>query len=56
MQVLVGVDIGTTNIKANAFTLKGEEVYRINKKNKIIEHKGKEDFDITYIKNIILDL
>jgi len=56
MQVLVGVDIGTTNIKANAFTLKGEEVYRINKKNKIIEHKGKEDFDITYIKNIIHEM
>ena len=56
MQVLVGIDIGTTNIKAIAFNTLGEQQYSINKKNKIIEYDSKEDFDYAYIENTILNM
>ncbi len=49
MKVLVGIDIGTTNIKVNAFSKEREELFSASYKNKLIEVNPGYDLDGDYI-------
>ena len=56
MDVLVGIDIGTTNIKTIAITPEGNIIYETSKKNKVIENQGYIDLDGEYIFNSIIKM
>ena len=54
MEALVGIDIGTTNIKVIAFSMEGKPLVVLTKKNLIFEENGYLDFDGDLIfKNVI---
>jgi len=54
MKVLVGIDIGTTNIKVNAFSREGKELFSASYKNKLIEINPGYDIDGDYIFKMVL--
>ncbi len=54
MKSIIGIDIGTTNIKITAFSLMGKQLYSFSKKNKIYDSKDGYDFDKEYIFSCVL--
>jgi xylulokinase len=57
MEAIVGVDIGTTNIKVMAFSTQGEPLAAYNRKNNIYEDQPKQyDFDGQYIFDSVLEM
>ncbi|AZO94282.1 hypothetical protein D7D81_06550 [Halocella sp. SP3-1] len=54
VKALVGIDIGTTNIKVIAFSVEGKPLITLSRKNVICEENGYFDFDGNYIfKNVL---
>ena len=49
MSAIVGIDIGTTNIKVIAFSKEGKTILALNKKNIIYKSNGYFDLDGEYI-------
>ena len=56
MQAIVGIDIGTSNIKVTAFDFQGGPIYSTSRQNKILEQKNHYDLDGTYIIDQILEM
>ncbi len=56
MQAIVGIDIGTSNIKVTAFDFQGTPIYSTSRQNKIIEKGSYFDLDGTYIVNQVLEM
>jgi len=56
MKCIVGIDIGTTNIKVVAFSKNGEPVYSTSRKNKIFNSKYGYEIDIIYIFNKVFEM
>ncbi|MFW6380906.1 MAG: FGGY-family carbohydrate kinase [Bacillota bacterium] len=56
MQAIVGIDIGTTNIKVNAFDTGGNPLYSTSRHNRVIEQGNQYDLDGSYIMEQVLEM
>ena len=56
MQAIVGIDIGTSNIKVTAFDFQGNPIYSTSRQNKIIEQGSYYDLDGAYIVEQVLEM
>jgi sugar (pentulose or hexulose) kinase len=56
MEVIVGIDIGTSNIKFIAFSREGIPIYSFIRRNTVLNDNKFYDFDGQYIYNKILEM
>ena len=56
MEAIVGIDIGTSNIKVIAFSREGTPIYLSIRRNTVINNNKFYDFDGQYIYNKILEM
>lgn len=56
MEAIVGIDIGTSNIKVIAFSREGTPIYSSIRRNTVINNNKFYDFDGQYIYNKILEM
>jgi len=56
LQAIVGIDIGTSNIKVSAFDFEGASIYSTSRQNKFLEQENHYDLDGEYIIEQILDM